>query len=174
MEPNNQNQFLHLYLEHEEALNAFARTLVPSREDAREVMQQAAVVLWRKFDQLQAPADFRRWAFVVVRFEALGFTRDRKRDRLVFDEDIVSLLAEEISEEADLYESERNALENCLSKLQPSHRQLLDAAYAPGARIASLAEQTGRSEMAIYKALHRLRLTLMKCTQRVLARKELA
>jgi RNA polymerase sigma-70 factor (ECF subfamily) len=174
MEPYNQDQFLRRYLEHEEALSAFARTLVPSREDDREVMQQAAVVLWRKFDQLEALPDFRRWAFVVVRFEALGFLRDRKRDRLVFDEDMVSLLAEEVSGEAELYESERNALENCLSKPQPSHRQLLDAAYASGARNASLAEQTGRSEMAIYKALHRLRLNLMECTQRVLARKELA
>ena len=37
--------FLRLYVEHEEALNSFVRTLVPTREDAREVMQEVAVVL---------------------------------------------------------------------------------------------------------------------------------
>ena len=48
-------------MEHEEALNGFVRTLVPTREDAREVMQEVAVVLWRKFEELSAMEDFRRW-----------------------------------------------------------------------------------------------------------------
>ena len=168
------DQFLRLYVEHEEALNAFVRTLVPTRDDAREVMQEAAVVLWRKFEQLEMPEDFRRWAFVVARFEALAFLRDRARERLVFDEDVLALLAEEVSDQADLYAAERNALESCLGKLQPAQRKLLDAAYAPGARIDQLAAQSGRSPMSFYKVLHRLRLSLMDCTQRMLAREETA
>ena len=172
--PQNHDQFLRLYVEHEEALNAFVRTLVPTRDDAREVMQETAVVLWRKFDQLEMPEDFRRWAYVVARFEALAFLRDRARERLVFDEDILALLADEVSAQTDLYESERNALESCLGKLQPAQRKLLDAAYAPGVRIDQLAVQSGRSPMSFYKTLHRLRLSLMDCTQRTLAQEESA
>src|SRR2546423_12786369 len=88
------DQFLQLYVEHEEALRGFVRALVATREDAREVMQEVSAVLWRKFDDLATPEDFRRWAFGVARFEALGFRRGRARGRDVFDEDTLGLLAE--------------------------------------------------------------------------------
>jgi len=164
------DQFLRLYVEHEEALNGFVRTLVPTREDAREVMQEVAVVLWRRFGELTAPRDFRRWAFGVVKFKALASARDRARDRLVFDGDVLALLAAEVDENADAYEAERKALDECVGKLGTAQRKLLDAAYAPGARIDALAADAGRSAMSFYKALHRIRLVLMECTQRVLAR----
>jgi hypothetical protein len=50
-------QFLRRYAEHEPALRAFVRSLVPTREDAREVMQEVAVVLWRKFGQRASMED---------------------------------------------------------------------------------------------------------------------
>jgi RNA polymerase sigma-70 factor (ECF subfamily) len=73
------DRFLLLYMQHEDALHGFVRTLVPTREDAREVMQEVAAVLWRKFDELATPDGFLRWAFGVARFEALAFRRDRAR-----------------------------------------------------------------------------------------------
>jgi RNA polymerase sigma-70 factor (ECF subfamily) len=168
------DQFLRLYVAHEEALLAFVRTLVSSREDAREVMQEAAVVLWQRFDELDNVANYRPWAFVVVRFKAMSWLRDRKRDRLVFDEDVLELLADEVSNHADVYVAERRALESCVEKLDSAQRKLLDVAYAPGARIDELATAAGRSPMSFYKALHRIRLALMDCTQRVLAKEGFA
>jgi RNA polymerase sigma-70 factor (ECF subfamily) len=168
------DQFLRLYVSHEEALLGFVRTLVPSREDAREVMQEVAVVLWQRLGDLDDLANFRPWAFGVARFKALALLRDRSRDRLVFDEDVLALLADEVTEHADDYEAERRALESCVQKLDPAQRKLLDAAYAPGARIDALAAEAGRSAMSFYKALHRIRLALMNCTQRLLAQEGLS
>ena len=96
------------------------------------------------------------------------------RDRLVFDEDVLELLAVEVADDADAYEAERNALDECLGKLDAAQRKLLDAAYAPGVRMDELATSMGRSPMSFYKALHRIRLALMDCTQRVLAREGLS
>lgn len=168
------DQFLRLYVSHEEALLGFVRALVPSREDAREVMQEVAVVLWQRLGQLDDFANFRPWAFGVARFKAMAWLRDRNRDRLVFDEDVLGLLAEEVTGHADAYEAERRALESCVEKLDPAQRKLLDAAYAPGARIDALAAEAGRSPMSFYKALHRIRLALMNCTQRLLAQEGLS
>jgi RNA polymerase sigma-70 factor, ECF subfamily len=173
-ENDKHDQFLRLYVEHEEALNGFVRTLVPTREDAREVMQEVAVVLWRKFEELSDLADFRPWAFGVAKFKALASLRDRMRDRLVFDEDVLELLAAEVADDADAYEAERVALDECIGKLGAAQRKLLDAAYAPGVRMDELASSMGRSPMSFYKALHRIRLALMDCTQQVLAREGLA
>ena len=49
----------------------------------------------------------------------------------------------------------------------------MQAAYAPGVKMDNLAAELGRTAMALYKALHRIRLTLMDCTRRVLATEEL-
>ena len=133
------DQFLRLYVKHEEALTGFVRTLVPTRDDAREVMQEVAVVLWRKFEELSSIEDFRPWAFGVAKFKVLAFRRDRARDRLVFDEAVLELLAAEVAENADVYEAERQALDECVGKLGAAQRKLLDAAYAPGARVDALA-----------------------------------
>ena len=65
---DNHDQFLRLYVDNEESLRGFIRSLVPSLEDAKEVMQGTAAVLWRKFEQLDSPDNFRRWAFGVARF----------------------------------------------------------------------------------------------------------
>ncbi len=171
-ETEKHDQFLRLYVAHEEALCGFVRSLVPTRDDARDVMQEVAVVLWRKFEGLSSPDDFRRWAFGVARMECLSLFRDRSRDRMVFADDVLALLAEEAEENADLYEEERVALDACLRKLSPAQRTLLEAAYAPGARIDALAAEAGKTAMSFYKALHRIRLTLMDCTQGALSQEK--
>ena len=71
-------------------------------------------------------------------------------------------------------EAERDALEECLGKLPDPQRKLVEAAYAPGVRMNELAARLGRTSMSLYKALHRIRLALMDCTERVLAREGLA
>jgi RNA polymerase sigma-70 factor (ECF subfamily) len=169
-----QDLFLKLFVAHEEALRGFIRALVPGREDAREVMQDTAALLWRKFGQLRAPEDFRRWAFGVARLQAREFLRDRGRDRHVFGESVQALIERQAEEAVQSLDLRRNALEQCLAKLAPEQRSLLDAAYQPGVRIDELAVRNGRSPMALYKTLHRIRLLLIECTRRILTREGLA
>lgn len=160
------DQFLRLFSANEPAIHGFVRSLLPTREDAREVMQEVAVVLWRKFATFTGDEDFRRWAFGVARYEVLAYARDKARDRLVFDEDLLQTLATEATESMDRREAQREALERCLAKLGAPQRTLVLNAYEPGARIDRLAVQRGQTAMALYKILHRLRLALVACTHR--------
>lgn len=164
--------FLRLYVEHEESLCGFVRSLVPTLEDSREVMQDVAAVLWRKFEDITSIDDFRRWAFGVARFVAMEFLRNRRRDRHVFGDEALRLLAVASEESEDAFEAERRALNDCLRKLKDDQRSLVDEAYKPGVRIDELAARVGRTAMALYKSLHRIRIALMNCTQRVLAQEE--
>ena len=167
------DRFLRLYSENEPALRGFVRSLVPTREDAREIMQEVAVAMWCKFAEATERGEFRPWAFGVARFEVLAWRRDRARDRHVFGEAAANLLAEEAAQRSGMLEAQREALEECLGKLPAPQRALVDAAYAAGARIDRLAEQSGRSAMALYKTLHRIRLALVECTRAVLLREGL-
>jgi RNA polymerase sigma-70 factor (ECF subfamily) len=169
---DNHDQFLRLYVENEEALRGFVRSLVPTLDDAREVMQDVAAVLWRKFDDLNSLEDFRRWAFGVAKFEALAFRRDRARDRHIFSDNLIALLEDEAAEAGEHDRREERALEDCLTKLPKAQRELVEFAYSPGARIDELARESGRTPMSLYKALHRIRMVLADCIQDFSKREE--
>ena len=168
------DRFLRLFLGQEPSLRVFLRSLLFSNDEVREVMQETAAVLWRKFDPGMDEAAFCRWAFGVARLETLAFRRDRARDRHVFGEEVFELLAQTVEEQGVSLEAERRALERCLEKLPERQRQLVQTAYAPGVRIDRLAEQLGRSAMALYKNLHRIRLALLDCTRRELTSEDWA
>jgi RNA polymerase sigma-70 factor (ECF subfamily) len=129
-------------------------------------------VLWRKFEDITSMDDFRRWAFGVARFVSMEFLRTRRRDRHVFGDEALRLLAVASEASEDAFEAERRALNDCLGKLTEDQRTLVEEAYKPGVRIDELAVRMGRSAMALYKSLHRIRITLMNCTQLVLAQEE--
>lgn len=168
------DRFLRHFMTHEESLRVFVRSLLFSREEEREVMQEVAAVLWRKFDPEMDSTAFVRWAFGVARMETLAFRRDRARDRHRFGDEVTDLLAETVQKRSEGLERERQALDRCLEKLPDEQRTLVQAAYAPGVRIDALAEQMNRSAMSLYKTLHRIRLALLECTRKTLAQEELA
>jgi RNA polymerase sigma-70 factor, ECF subfamily len=171
MEPglaNTHEQFLTLFTANEPAIRAFVRRLVPTRQDAADVTQSVALVLWRKFSQLDEPDSFRTWAFGVARYEVLAWRRDIARDRLVLSEDIVEAVANESAAIETRLAAQRDALESCLDKLSAEHRALVLAAYEPEAEIQQVAESSGRTVAAFYQWLHRTRLRLLECTRRTL------
>ncbi len=147
----------------------FVRSLLPSRGDASEVMQEVAVVLWRKFPEFDASRDFRKWAFGVARYEVLAYLRDLVRDRHVFDDALVNRLADAAAAAESRHDTQRDALEACLQKLPPAQRELVLSAYAEGTRIDELAAQRGQTAMSLYKVLHRIRQALIECVRRQFA-----
>lgn len=168
-EQRRHDRFLRLFVEHEASLHGFVRSLTTSRDEARDVMQEVAAVLWRKFDELASDEDFRRWAFGVARFEALAAGRDRGRDRHRFDDALLRQIADEAEEAADRFTAEREALACCLKKLPAPQRQLIATAYEPNSRLSELAERLGRTAMSLYKSLHRIRTALAECVRREMA-----
>ena len=171
---NHHTTFLPLYVEHEPSLRGFVRSLVPTLEDANDVMQEVAMALWKRFESLDAPENFRRWAFGVARLEALEYRRKMGRDRHVFGEDLLMQLADDAEEMADQFVEERKALDACLQKLPSDQRSLVEAAYAPGVRMDELAARIGRTAMAVYKSQHRIRMMLTDCAKRELSKEGLA
>jgi RNA polymerase sigma-70 factor (ECF subfamily) len=161
-------RFLTLFTVNEPAIRAFVRRLAPTRQDAADVMQSVALVLWRKFRELEEPDEFRKWAFGVARYESLAWLRDKARDRLVLADDVLNTVAHESAEIENHLSAQREALEACLEKLPGEQRTVVLAAYAPDVRIQDVAEQSGRTVAAFYQWLFRMRVRLLECTRRTL------
>jgi RNA polymerase sigma-70 factor (ECF subfamily) len=161
--------FLRLYAEHEAALHAFVRAMLPGRAEASEVLQNVIVVLWQKHGTAE---DFKKWAFGVARLEVLKFLQSRKRDRHVFDDALVNQLADRAVLLDRRHSAERDALEGCLQKLPGGQRDLVLQAYAKGCSMDELAAARGQTPMSLYKFLHRTRQMLLECVQKTIARGE--
>ena len=59
-------EFLKLYSDSQRRMYAYLRTQVFNSQDADDVFQDVAVVLWRNFPQYDRSKDFTRWACGIV------------------------------------------------------------------------------------------------------------
>lgn len=168
-------QFVTLLVRHEPAVRSYLRSLLPAWHDVDEVTQETCLVLWKKFDQFDSAdphSNFRAWAFTIARLEALKYRRRAGRDRLMFGEELLGLLADEASAQAERREQERQALDQCLKELPGDRLRVLQVAYAGGSTIQEVAAGLGQSANSLYKALNRIRAQLLACVRRRLAVEE--
>lgn len=172
--PDHYEEFVRLFARDEWALRVFVRSLVPTWDDADEVVQDVALVAWRKFAEFQPGTSFLSWLRVIARFKVLSYRRKLARDRLVFSEELIAVLADEAEDESELRPRERAALEGCLGKLSEPQRQLVAVAYAAGTTVKDEALRLGVKPGTLYMRLSRIRQQLLDCIQRTLARESTA
>lgn len=163
--------FVQLVTQYQQRLQLFIASLVSNRADADEILQETNLILWRKFDEFRPGSDFRAWAFQVAYNRVKAFHERHGRDRLRFGPEITERLAT-IAASAVERPSEIDALVLCKERLNAQDRDLIERRYEPGATVASVAADVGRSVAAVYKAVVRIRRVLYECVQRAMRREE--
>ena len=163
--PPDETRFIEALTRHQPALEAFCYANLANREDAREVLQATCVKLWQKAVDWNPDTDFLPWAFTVARFSILSHYRDQSRGRLVFDEDVVQAMADEIEEAATAIDDRREALAKCMKKLDQGQRTLLHDHYTVSQSLREIADASGRSLSAVKMTLLRIRQQLSACIE---------
>ena len=166
----NHELFLQQFMRHERSVRAYLRTLLTSWEDVDEAMQEASMVAWRKYVEFDPATNFGAWLAMIGRFEALKFRRTKRRDRLVFTDQVLEMLGNEGIDDLEHLERRRRVLEHCLDRLGTAERQMLQTAYGSGMKLREVAVRLGHSIEAFYKSLQRLRSALLRCADRELER----
>ena len=162
-------EFVQLFTKHQRRLYLYILAQVPSPVDAEEILQEANIVVWRKFDRFELGTNFFAWSCRIANYEVLKYRDRRRRDRLRFSNEFVELVSREIADNAEIVLEKRNALLGCLSKLRPQDRELIRQRYASGENGNSLAELLGRPVNSVYQSLGRIRKTLLECMKRRIA-----
>ncbi len=162
-EPPSQDRFLRLFLASERELLRYVMALAPRIDDAREIVQQTAVVLWEKFDQYDPSLPFTPWA---CRF-ALNISKQwlarQQRWRAILDQNLAEQLLQRRAEMLPEMDARLRHLDSCLGKLPGDQRAIVDGYYFRQLGIDVIAEETHRSVEALYKALQRIRKALQDC-----------
>ena len=156
-------EFVYQLTDWQNRLFGYLFTLLGNLHDARDVLQETNLVLWRKMGEFEPGTDFGAWARKCAYYQALAFLRDCKRDRHLFDDDLLARFAEEADERPADEEERSLALRDCLSKLQKRQRQLISRFYNDRTPVRQLAAELGKSESAIKMALMRTREILRTC-----------
>ena len=111
------SQFADQLVAIQRALYAYILTLLPRPGEASDVLQDTNVALWRNAARFQPGTDFRAWAYRVAYYQVLTQRRKHDRDRLRFDESLLTALAEQLdAEPPTVQEEETLALSRLLEQ----------------------------------------------------------
>jgi RNA polymerase sigma-70 factor (ECF subfamily) len=151
-------------------LHAFILSMVWNPADADDVLQETNLVLWEKMTEFDASRAFLPWAMRFAQLQTLAWLKRHRRQqlRVVFDDDLAQLLADEAAQEETVFEDRRQALATCLQKLPAEQCELIGRRYEPDGSVNAIAESLGSTPKAISERLRRIRHALLQCIQRTL------
>src|SRR3954467_11250694 len=168
-ETEDRKRLMALMTKHQRQIFAYIYALVPNRYDAEDLLQETCVVICEKFDEFEEGTDFVAWACQIAYWRVRYSRQKYARSKVVFDQEIVDVIAQTADSLADELDERHEALERCLAKLHPRDRDLLIARYEPGGGVEEAARRSGRTIPTAYKALARLRKLLLDCVTTRLA-----
>jgi RNA polymerase sigma-70 factor (ECF subfamily) len=164
-----EQRFLQLFLAHERRIYGFILALVPNWSDADDLLQETSAVLWRKLDDFEPGTDFLAWALSIARFQVLNYRKKQRQLRARLSDRTVETLVDQLMALGERSDARRDALAECLAKLNSRDRELIQLRYQPEATTQRVADCVGRSLKAVYKALNRIHGQLLLCIRQTLA-----
>jgi RNA polymerase sigma-70 factor, ECF subfamily len=150
-------------------LFGFVLSLVPNANDARDVLSETNLALWKKREEFDPTMDFWPWACRFARLQVLAFRKRQKRDRLVLADEVVDLVAAKAELAGREWKDSLESLESCLGELEEGRVQILRRRYFDELSVAQIAGELGKTAGAVADLLYRLRLRIASCIERKLA-----
>lgn len=143
-------------------LYAYSRSICADHHVAEDVVQQTALIAYRKLNYLFPEVDFATWLKGIARREALSERRKSARHRSVVEE-LIESVYDDPTEEA--VGPEREALGECLKKLKGQSAEIVGAHYFDGQRLVEIARVRKLNCNTVRTVLHRARLALEECVR---------
>ncbi|MDG1358342.1 MAG: sigma-70 family RNA polymerase sigma factor [Akkermansiaceae bacterium] len=161
-------EFLRLLTEHDRMFSIYVTGLVQPLQDAQDILQEGKIVMWRHFGKFKSGTNFLAWGRKILLRQIFAYRRKMKHRRHAqLNEDILVMLDAEMDSairEKRWVEREQ-ALRECLRKLPPKQRELIEQRYRDEASIEKISRQTDKTESAVYQLLYRIRKALQDCVQ---------
>jgi RNA polymerase sigma-70 factor len=157
-------------LEHRVELTAYARSMLGSYTAAEDAVQEAMLVVMKKFDQFQPGTSMSAWCRAIVRLEVLRMKQQRGREptlseRLLDDAIDAAFDEQQTAQRRENAESWHEALERCLGRVPERGRRVLQARFVDELSYQQIGQRVGMSLEAVRKALFRLKKQIRLCVE---------
>ncbi len=166
METARAELLVRLLTRHQDELFRYILALLPHEEDARDVLQETSVALYRKFGEYDPEKPFLAWAYRFAYLEVLKQRERNQRRTRHFSIALLERLAREREEHEPMLQARLQALEQCLQDLPAADRDLIRQRYQGQTRIEEMARRAGASRRTFFRKLDRIRRALLECINR--------
>ena len=151
-------------------LIAYARSLLGNYAAAEDAVQEAMLVVVKKFDQFQEGTSMLAWCRSIVRIEVLRAKQRKQRERSLagrlLDDAIDAAFDEfQTTRRREDAESWREALERCFERVPERGQGVLRARFVDEQSYQQISERVGMTIEAVRKALFRLKKQVRSCVE---------
>src|SRR5215470_3243109 len=117
------SDFVELMTQYQGRLYGYVLSLSGDPDAANDVLQEANIVLWKQWNQFKPGSNFKAWAFRIAHFQFMAYRQKKIRDKVLFSDDLLSMLACEAKEVDECYEERAAVLEKCLARMPARSRE---------------------------------------------------
>jgi RNA polymerase sigma-70 factor, ECF subfamily len=151
-----------LYLRHRERVYRFVLRLTGTESLADEVVNEVFLSAWRHAGRFQGKSQVATWLLSIARFRTVS--EYRRRHEFPLDEHACAAVEDPAEGPAASVEKRerRDILENCLAKLAPIHREVINLFYYHGQKIEETARSIGAPAATVKTRLHYARNRMAK------------
>ena len=161
-----QERFMRLWTTAQPAVANFVHALVRDHGAAKDVMQETALVIFRRFAEYDGQRPFLAWALGIARFQVMGLQRDSARSLVAFDDDVLAKFTDTWAEMAPGVSDRSAALQSCIERLAAHARRLVQLRYFEDLNAEQIAQRLGGNGAAVRVTLQRIREQLRACIER--------
>lgn len=163
---NDQERFMRLWTSTQPSVGNYVRSVVRDRAAAEDVLQETALVIFRRFEEFDEQRPFVAWALGIARFQVMGMQRDSARSLVVFDDEVLEKFTGSWAEQAAETSDRSEALESCIARLASHAQRLVRLRYFEELNADQIARQLGGNGASIRVTLQRIREQLRTCIDR--------
>ena len=163
-------EFIAQFTRSQRLLHTYILSLVWNPAEAEDVLQETNLALWQKAEEFDPGRPFLPWAMRFAQVQTMSWMKKRRRQQALLGERFVELLADDLTVEQGVLERRLTALADCLDKLGPEQRALVWKRYEPGGTVRAMAAAARIPAKLMSDRLRRIRLALLACIERAIAR----
>ena len=149
-------------------------SLVPREADARDILQETSLALYRKFAEYDTTRPFLPWAYRFAYLQVQKHREKSARSPLLFSEDVMDLLASERTHIEPRLDERLRLLDACLQKLSAQDQELVTSRYALRQSAEEMMSRFSLSRRTLFRNLELLRERLHECVTHQLQSEGLA
>jgi RNA polymerase sigma-70 factor (ECF subfamily) len=165
-EDSQSQYFIQLFLKSQRRLYGYVMAVIHNPVEADDIVQEAASLMWKKFDEYKPGTDFTAWAISVARFKIFRYLREKKSQQQKFSQKTMDIIEQLESEDVVNEDTRIGLLRQCIQKLRDTERRILELRYEEGATLKTLAGRLGVNVNTLYSQLSKIHLMLLNCIKK--------
>ncbi|HEY7006818.1 MAG TPA: sigma-70 family RNA polymerase sigma factor [Sphingomicrobium sp.] len=149
-----------LYARHHVRVFRFSLRLIGDESLAEDLATEVFLDVWRHADRFEGRSAVSTWVLGIARFKALSARRRRSAEQL--DDEIAKTIEDPADDPAKVLEKNDTSavIRNCLKRLAPHHREIIDLAYYHEKSLEEVAAIVGVPKNTVKTRMLRARMRL--------------